>query len=78
MGNFMGQSVHLYDEVSELGQACGIFYAGCNRCRILFCCDCYYVLNDTTRSVLYAHELYVCIQMFMDAMRDRVGGVACE
>lgn len=69
-----GQSVQLYDEVSELGVMCGIFYVGTNRCRILLCCDCYYVLNDTTHAVLYAHELYVCIQLFMDAMRERLGG----
>ena len=72
----LGNSLQLYDEVSELGVMCGIFYVGTNRCRILLCCDCYYVLNDTTRAVLYAHELYVCIQMFMDTMRAVLGGAA--
>lgn len=72
----MSQSLQLYDEVSELGVMCGIFYVGTNRCRILLCCDCFYVLNDTTHSVLYAHELYICIQLFMDALRGRVGGAA--
>lgn len=72
-----GHSIQLYDEVSELGVSCGIFYAGPNRCRILLCCDCYYVLNDTTRSVLYGHEFYSCIMDFMDALRSAFnGGVA--
>ena len=70
-----GQSIHLYDEVSELGVPCGLFYAGPNRCRILLCCDCYYVLCDTTRSVLYGHELYICVQNFMDELRSRFGGL---
>ena len=70
----VGQSVQLYDEVSELGTMCGIFYVGINRCRILLCCDCYYVLNDTTRAVLYSSELLTCIYAFMDAMREVLGG----
>lgn len=69
------KSYSFYDNVSELGVPCGIFYAGPNRCRILFCCECYYVLCDTTHSVLYYHELYVCIQQFMDALRSRFGGL---
>ena len=66
----------LYNEVTELGLPCGIFYAGANRFRILFVADCYYVLCDTTRCVVYAHELYICVQGFMDAVRHRLGGVA--
>ena len=63
-----------YSEITELGISCGVFYAGSNRFRIFLCADCYYVVCDTTRQVVYAHELYVCIQGFMDAVRARLGG----
>lgn len=66
----------LYSEITELGVVCGVFWAGVNRFRIFFCCDCYYVLCDTTHEVVYAHELYICVQGFMDAVRARLGGAA--
>ena len=68
-------SEKFYSDVTELGYPCGLFYAGINRFRIFLCADCYYVVNDTTRCVVYAHELYTCVQMFMDAVRSTLGGV---
>lgn len=72
-------SRQLYDQISELGVMCGLFYAGPNRCRILLCADCYYVLNDLTHCTIYAHEIYSCVLAFMEALQDRFRkGVDCE
>ena len=63
-------SKQLYDQISELGVMCGLFYAGTNRCRIILCADCYYVLNDTTHCTIYAHEFYSCVMDFMDKLQS--------
>ena len=70
---YQGDTTQLYNTITEWGETCGLFYVGCNRCQIYLLSDCYYVLNSTTHSVLYSHEILSCVWTFMDVMRERLG-----
>lgn len=73
----MENPYRLYYEITELGESCGLFYAGCNRCVIYHLADAYWVVCTNTKSVLYHEDNLQAVYAFMDALLLRFRGCAC-
>lgn len=72
----MERLTKLYDDVTELGSRCGIFYCGAIRCGIVRCADAYYVVCDTRKVVLAQCDTQALAWAWMDYYKARFRGVA--